>query len=298
MKKILPLVFTTILIFSACSNDEEAEQLPPREEIKIVTSIAGTTDNKLKATFNPDGSGEFEVGDRFSLLYFSPSLLAGGLMTYEVGGGTPLYWDLIAPDGNPIDFTAWYPVYEGTFTEQYKVAGAATEAAKDLLMAPKVPAVAQKQTVNLQFRHVMHKLTIILSTNYYSIADLNNAVITLKNLKSDASVNFMDGTVDEAAASGTDPYLPATGTWTGFIVAPQTLTTGTEIIEILIAGKIFTYKVPATLTALESGQVLTLNLNLKYTGIRSLTPANIETKSIETKSWNRESQAFEITNNN
>lgn len=258
-------VFTATLIaalaFTACSNDEEINN--SREEVKIVATIGAPTDSKLKATFENDGSGEFEVGDRFSLLYFSPSLLAGGLMTYEVGGGTPLYWDLIAPDGNPIDFTAWYPVYEESGTAQYKVADAATEAAKDLLMATKLPSVSKLQSVNLDFGHVMHKLVITLATNYYSTADLDNATITLKNLKSDASVNFRDGTVDDAAASGTDLYLPETGAWTEFIVAPQTLTAGANMIEILIGGKTFMYKVPASITKLESGKILKLNLDIR-----------------------------------
>lgn len=259
-KKLFAATLIAALAFTACSNDEEIDNSP--KEVKIVATIGAPTDSKLKAAFENDGSGEFETGDVFTLFYFSPTLGQGAAYAYQVGQ-TTLYWDEINSDGNPIEFNAWYPVYDfrGNFTHPYKVADAATNEAKDLLMAPKI-TVNKYQPVSLPFEHMMHKLVIYLGTNYYTAADLESAVITLKNLKSDAMVDFMNGTVDETAASGTDPYPSLTGGYAEFIVAPQTLTTGTEIIEILIAGKTFTYKVPAILAALESGKKLELTLFL------------------------------------
>jgi hypothetical protein len=80
-------------------------------------------------------------------------------------------------------------------------------------------------------------------------------------------VDFDNGTVDETAASGTDSYPSVTNSRAEFIVAPQTLTAGTEMIDIQIAGKTFTCKVPAMLTALESGKKLQLTLSLTRYGV-------------------------------
>ena len=264
-KKLFAAALILALALSACSNDDETTNL--RDEVKITATIGSVTDNLTRATFENDGSGEFQAGDEYTLFYLSPTLGVGGSFPYEIGR-TTLYWDEISRDGNPIDFLAWYPVYvfSGSLTQPYKVAGAATEATKDLLMAPKV-TVAKNNTVNLQFGHVMHKLVVALGSNYYTAADLESSSITIKNLKSNAMIDFINGVVDETAATGTDPYPSATGSFVEFIVAPQTLTAGTEIIEILIEGKTFSYKIPATLTVLESGKQLKLMLMLTRYGV-------------------------------
>lgn len=282
-KKLFAATLIAALTFTACSNDEEIDN--SRKEVKIVATIGAPTDSKLKATFENDGSGEFETGDEFNLSCWSPTLGMSSTYVYQVGQ-TTLYWDEISSDSNPIDFNAWYPVYNfsGSLTQPYKVADAATNEAKDLLMTP-VVTVPKYGTVSLQFKHVMHKLVIALGTNYYTFADLQNAVISLKNLKSDAMVNFQNGTVDATTASGTDLYQPATGSWAEFIVAPQTLTAGTEIIEILIAGKTFTYKVPGILTSLEGGKVLKLTLILTRYGV------DLQTGSIS--AWGEQGDIFD-----
>lgn len=261
-KKFFTALPIALLAFTACSNDDDVNN--SREEVKIVASINGATDNKLRASFNADGSGDFEPGDEYSLFFWSQTSSSGGAGSYKADGSEPWYWDALSPDSSPIDFLAWYPVFNpiGPTIQAYKVANAASPQAQDLLMSTKVPAVTKNNIVNLQFGHIMHKLVISLSTNYYSTTDLSFATVNLVNLKSDASVDFMNGTVDETAASGTDSYAQATGKDVSFIVAPQSLVVNTEIIHIVIAGKTFVWKVPAILTTLESGKILTLNLSI------------------------------------
>ena len=264
-KNLLATALIATVAFTSCDKSEDVGDL--RKEVKIVASVGALTGNQTRASFQSDGSGEFEVGDEYVLNTYSPTLSSEARYQYEIGS-TTLYWDEVSPDGSPVDFNAWYPVYNffmGSPIRSYKVATAGTEDAKDLLMTPKV-SVAKYNQVNLQFKHVMHKLTVVLSSNYYTPAQLNSATITLRNLKSDAMVDFNNGTVDKTAASGTDAYPSETGSRAEFVVAPQTLTAGTEIIEIVIDAKIYFYEVPAILTALESGQTLTLSLNLKQGG--------------------------------
>ncbi|WP_291128599.1 fimbrillin family protein [Dysgonomonas sp. UBA7698] len=257
--KLLGTALFAVMAFTACSNDDGVNS--QRQEIKIVATIGASDDNRTKATFENDGSGEFEAGDEYTLIAWSQTLSNGGMYRYKIGE-TSLYWDADGWDGNPIDFIAWYPnyVFGGGYTQFYEVAAAASEDAKDLLIAPKV-TVAKGNVVNLQFKHMMHKLVVNLSSNYFSTASLNNAVINLKNLKSSALVDFWNATVDASLANGTESYASKLGAATSFIVAPQTLTTGSVMLEIEIEGKTFVYKVPASLTTLESGKVLTLNLS-------------------------------------
>lgn len=265
-KNLFTTVLISVLAFTACSNDEEVNN--SREEIKIAASIDGATTGNLKATFNSDGSGTFQPGDKYMLYYFSATLGQGGGIPYNADGTTPLYWDQVSSNNNPVDFFATYPIYEfsGSMILAYKIAAATTEAAKDLLMTPKV-TVSKGNTVNLQFKHVMHKLAVNISSNYYTSSELDAATISLKNLKSDASVDFFNGTLDKNSASGTDTYASQQGASTKFIVAPQTLIQGTEILDITISGKIFKWTVPTTLTELESGKILTLNLSVNRNNV-------------------------------
>ena len=268
-KNLLATALIAAVAFTSCDKSEDVGDL--RKEVKIVASVGALTGNQTRASFQSDGSGEFEVGDEYVLNTYSPTLSSEARYQYEIGS-TTLYWDEVSPDGSPVDFNAWYPVYSfaGNFIQSYKVAGAASEEARDLLMTPRV-TVAKYDQVDLQFKHVMHKLTVVLSSNYYPADQLDAATISLQNLKSDAMVDFDNGIVDETAASGTDPYpgpFVTADRKYEFIVAPQTLTAGTEIIEIAMAGgKIYSYKVPTNLSVLESGKELRLKLILNRYGV-------------------------------
>lgn len=257
--------FTAALIaaigLTACGSDDENDN--PREEVKIVTSVSGTSNaEQPRVAIDPaTGAGNLENGDGIALQYWDEILNQGGGYAYTIGS-TKIYWDQISLNGNPIDFIAWYPDYLviGNVIQLYKVANAATEKAKDLLMAP-VVTVNYGDPVHLEFQHVMHKLVVKLSSNVYTASELSNATIGLKNLKSDAVVDFQNGVVVVNMASGTDAYSFETGASVSFIVAPQNLpAAGTDIIEIQVGGKTYVYKIPTGLTALESGKVLTINL--------------------------------------
>lgn len=262
-KKLFTAVLISTLAFTACSNDEEINN--SQEEIRIVTSIDGQI--KTKASFNPDGSGTFESGDTITLSFMNTNRGFGGSGDYKIGT-TSWYWDDVYYNDTSIDFVAWYPAFSfsGSLIYSYSVASATTEADKDFLITPKVSAL-KGNTVNLQFKHVMHKLAVNFSSNVYNAAQMNNATISLKNLKSDAQVNFMEGVVNESGASGTEAYASKHGSTVEFIVAPQTLTSGTEILNIEVAGRTFTWSVPATLTKLESGKIQTLNLSVNRDNI-------------------------------
>lgn len=270
-KTVIALSIVCVCGFTSCSNDEEVDN--SYKEVKIITSVSGTT----KAAIDPvTGGGNLENGDKILLLADKlPHTIS--FSDYTIGS-SKLHWDnlisgdysgtqwsedfLLALGEPPYDFIAYYP--NVTFW-QIAIDGfnAATATNPDLLGA-KIAGVAKGGTVYLTFNHLMHKLVVSLSSNDYTESELSSATVGLKNLFSTASVNYTDATINYASASGTDAYPHKQGASTSFIVAPQNLpVVGTDLIEITLNGKTFTYKIPTGLTILESGKMLTFNLNLK-----------------------------------
>lgn len=274
-KVFLTAAIIAALGLTACSNDDVDNN--PREEVKIVTSVNGVTNTPLlRASIDPaTGAGNLENGDKILLIVFNSSDgFAIGLRDYTIGS-SKLYWDnLITGDYSgtqwsadqlaslgelPYDFIAYYPNIPFLDVAFYGF-NAATATDPDLLGA-KTTGVAKGGTVDLAFNHLMHKLVVNLSSNVYTESELGSATVSLKNLFSTANIDHTSVLVIPSAASGTDAYPQKQGAKASFIVAPQTLSAaGTDMIEIAISGKTFTYKIPSGLTILESGKVLTLNL--------------------------------------
>ena len=260
MRKIVAALFIGCVCgFIACSDDEEVGN--PHKEVKILTSVNGNaTTPQVRASIDPaTGSGNLVDGDEITLSVWNENTSQG--FDYTIGM-THMYWDELSALGDvPLNFLAFYPSV--SVFELNQGFNAATATNPDLLSAYDT-GVNEGETVNLVFNHIMHKLVVNLSSSDYTASQLASAVISLKNLKSTAGVSIVNGTVDVMYASGTDAYPAKTGASASFIVAPQNLSAaGTDLIEIAVEGKTFTYKIPSGLTVLESGRVLTLNLELK-----------------------------------
>lgn len=262
-RKLLVSALITGLAFTACSNDDETVDMS-NEIVRINASI-GETASMLKATIDTDtGGGTFDKGDIWGMYAVVGGSRELDNNVYSVGS-TQIFWNLISPTPTSlVSFTAYYP-YSNTITnpEAY-VFNAATESNSDLLVAPPVmESKSSGRDVNLTFKHAMHQLVIALDKSSEVTGNPLDAEITLLNMKSSAKVNLLTGTVDVAAASGTTnsyPMRTGGGIW---LVAPQKLEKNTDWIQIKLAGKTYTYKVPAELTQLESGKRVTVTLILK-----------------------------------
>lgn len=256
---------TTMTFFSTSCGSKEEEPVVQRDQVKITPSIDGML--QTRASIDPaTGSGKFENGDKFSLRYLVVESGTSLQLEYTVGS-TVLYWDQLTTEAShKVIFSAWYPNYNpGTTQEQitkhyYNVAGANSD-----LLATSVQ-VPYKQEVKLQFAHLMHKLVVNLASNVYTTEQLNHAEVELKNLRSHANINFGEVRINDTDAPN-DPqynltYPKGTGAKTSFIVAPQRLIAGNQLLQITIDNKKFEFKVPSTLIKLESGKVLTLDLRV------------------------------------
>jgi len=258
-KKILAaLLIGCICGFTACSNDDEI--LNPATDIVKISSSINEADPTTRASINDyTGIGNFEAGDTWGMYATVGGLHVLDNSVYTVGS-TNLYWSALSETA-PVTFAAHYPLITSTITDPTAyMFNAATATNPDLLVATPVTK-SNGEAVDLTFNHVMHQLAIGISKDPEVPGSLFDAKVTLLNMKSSAKVNLLTGVVDASAASGTDAY-PVKDAAELFFVAPQQLTQGTDWIQIDLAGKTYIYKVPASLTELQSGKRTTFNSNL------------------------------------
>ena len=243
------------LTLTACNNDDDVPgggQEPG--VVNIVTSINGP---QTRVVMNDDGSGSFEDSkDKLKLAVYG-SADAAYQVDYTVGA-TVLYWeDVEAGVGTgPYTFGGWFTKTDlpATLTSF----NAATASDPDLLLAAPATNVSKGETVNLNFKHAMHK----------SIKPVG--------MNASAAINVQTGIVTPGEATDTDGDYAArtlTNNACTFILAPQKLTTDAEWLEINLDGQTLTFNVPANYTTsggstealsqLNSGEVLTLNLTIK-----------------------------------
>lgn len=254
--------------FTACSNEDEIVTKNDPNIVSFRTSVDGMP--MTRASINGDGTGQFDDGDVWGIYgkITSPESWPLDNSQYTVGT-TTLYWDDISMD-KPVTFSAYFPAVGNTVSDpsafEFDVAGAFWA---DLLVATPVTA-SKGETVNLNFKHVMHQLILSFSKEAGVSGNLADIEFSLLNMKSTAKVNLLDGTVDPSQTTGTTDYSKYVY-WEQPFVAPQDLTAGADWIEVELDGKTYTCKVPANLnpgnsshpTRLESGKQLSLTLTLK-----------------------------------
>lgn len=264
------------LTLTACNNDDDV--LNGGQEpgvVNIVTSINGP---QTRVVMNDDGSGSFTDGDKIKLEVFNLDLSRADEYDYTIGS-TKLYWEDVATkigEADSYTFGGWYanPLPNNLLAmPNFDVAAAEDP---DLLLA--TPATAGVgETVNLVFKHAMHKLVVnVTYDGDFTGVDLNAVTVKPVGMNRLATVNVENGTVTVGEAEYEDGEYAArtlTNNACEFILAPQKLTTGAAWLEINLGDQTLTFNVPANYTTsggstealsqLNSGEVLTLNLTIK-----------------------------------
>ena len=223
-----------------------------------------------------DGSGSFEnTKDKLKLAVYG-----SGNADYQVDytvGTTVLYWENVETGvgTGPYTFGGWFTKtgLPATLTSF----NAATASDPDLLLAAPATNVSKGETVNLNFKHAMHKL-VVKVTYEGDFTGVNTGNVSIKpvGMNASADINVQTGIVTPGEATDTDGNYAAqtlTSNSCSFILAPQKLTPDAPWLEINLGGQTLTFNVPAnyttsgssteTLSQLNSGEVLTLNLTIK-----------------------------------
>lgn len=275
--KLITTALLATLALAACNKEDDA---PESSQVDIRTTICASKDIAsadigTRANIAPDGSGTFSSGDELGLYAYADSRACLTNSSYKVGT-TTLFWDELSTT-EAITFSAYYPKMADIADATAYTFNVATAITPDLLVATPVTA-SEGETVALDFHHAMHRLRVQVTTNVPDW-DAATARITLMGMNTTTSVNILTGITTLGEASKTDgDYASQTGASTTFIVAPQKVTTGADWIQIELGGKIFTYQVPAqytklgsggteTLSQLNSGETLTLTLNVNREGV-------------------------------
>ena len=286
------------LTLTACNNDDDV--LNGGQEpgvVNIVTSINGP---QTRVVMNENGSGSFEDSkDKLKLAVYG-----SGNADYQVDytvGTTVLYWeDVEAGAGiGPYTFGGWFTKTDlpATLTSF----NAATASDPDLLLAAPATNVSKGETVNLNFKHAMHKLVVkVTYEGDFTGVNTDNVSIKPVGMNASAAINVQTGIVTPGEATDTDGDYAArtlTNNACSFILAPQKLTKGAEWLEINLDGQTLTFYVPASYTTsgsstedlsqLNSGEVLTLNLTIKkVTGGTDPEKTEIVLKTGQITAWN------------
>lgn len=280
------------LTLTACNNDDDV--LNGGQEpgvVNIVTSINGP---QTRVVMNENGSGSFEDSkDKLKLAVYG-----SGNADYQVDytvGTTVLYWeDVEAGAGiGPYTFGGWFTKTDlpATLTSF----NAATASDPDLLLAAPATNVSKGETVNLNFKHAMHKLVVkVTYEGDFTGVNTDNVSIKPVGMNASAAINVQTGIVTPGEATDTDGDYAArtlTSNSCSFILAPQKLTKGAEWLQFSIPDvATLVYKVPANyqnasgtstdLTELSSGQILTLNMKIKRDAATQKTEVELATGEI------------------
>ena len=190
------------LTLTACNNDDDV--LNGGQEpgvVNIVTSINGP---QTRVVMNDDGSGNFEdTKDKLKIAVYG-----SGNADYQVDytvGTTALYWeDVEAGVGTgPYTFGGWFTKTDlpATLTSF----NAATASDPDLLLAAPATNVSKGETVNLNFKHAMHKLVVnVTYDGDFTGVNTNNVSIKPVGMNASAAINVQTGIVTPGEATDTD----------------------------------------------------------------------------------------------
>lgn len=283
------IALPALLALAACSDDDGLTSGNGQGEVRITTHISGAQTRAPQLGI--DGSGNFEKGDALNLVVYGKE--ATPYTPDYLVETTTLYWEDIK---NATGLNGFY-TFAGWYSEDktlklqdnnsfsFNVAEAATDEQKDLLLATPTE-VNEGDPVNMIFRHAMHKLVVNLSYGE-GFDNVDKSAITVKpvGMNAAATIDVKAGTVTVGEASATKGDYDAktlSNNSCSFILAPQKLQAGAEWLQIQVTeGQTISFHVPeqivdgnmgtaVSLTQLNSGETLTLNLTIKRTNINDI----------------------------
>ena len=283
------IALPALLALAACSDDDGLTSGNGQGEVRITTHISGAQTRAPQLGI--DGSGNFEKGDALNLVVYGKE--ATPYTPDYLVETTTLYWEDIK---NATGLNGFY-TFAGWYSEDktlklqdnnsfsFNVAEAATDEQKDLLLATPTQ-VNEGDPVKLVFRHAMHKLVVNLSYGE-GFDNVDKSAITVKpvGMNAAATIDVKAGTVTVGEASATKGDYDAktlSNNSCSFILAPQKLQAGAEWLQIQVTeGQTISFHVPeqivdgntdtaVSLTQLNSGETLTLNLTIKRTNFNDI----------------------------
>jgi hypothetical protein len=274
----LGLLALAVLAISACSdvNDIKGPSSEGRTPICLRSSLLMLKSNLQNVQIANGQQLGFFVNDEaestYSIENFELTADGNGSFTHS-----PLYYPTA---GNSFAFTAYHPhkASVSNSTVEHSVLPAqninANYLNSDLLYVKKTGIARTPMAIPLVFKHKLSRMTFIVKKGEGAeIHELNEIKIT--NVLPDVSLNLVDGSL--SAASGAPISIVANGVAGGesgveslsggaAIVAPQTISADTELLQITIGGVSYIYTLPTALE-LEGGTSYAFEITVNMAGI-------------------------------
>lgn len=253
MKKINSLLLFVAIasLMCGCSNEIKDNN---GNSINIVASIS-SEDVARSPILDETGKGNFMNGDIFTLAVSNSE--NDCVLNDFIVGTSDLKWDdLNISSGNgKLIFSACYPkqnIKDGKFTFNIS-----TSDEKDLLLAQVGNvAVNSNEPINLNFRHAMHKLVILYTTD--EDMDITTQCTALSTCEVDLTGNNLSVKGDSKFTSS------QSGKNISFFVVPQR--TSDITLNVNYGNKSKSFSLDEYITnydVLEGGKIFTLKLDIK-----------------------------------
>ena len=257
-----------LISFTAC----EHEQIPggdQNEEFRVNSMICQSELVTRAPQMDQNGSGSFSNGDKNTFLFVNDSRQV--IKDFEYTYGQSYRWsDIGLPqEVKKAQLTAWYPAGSTPTPTDFSW-NVQTEANPDFLMAAPVSIKArQAEPIQLNFKHMMHKLQVKLVSDDPAISqkDLSAAKIVCRNFYPIVSLNLIEAT--SGAVSGNLYSLSKTDSKADFILPAQAV--GTIEVEVTMNDKKNVFRISemtvggVPVSKLESGKTLTLTVTATQT---------------------------------
>lgn len=258
--------FSALAILSSCSENTTNE--PMNEGIKLVTSI-----NSLTRATNT----AFEAGDKISVYAYeknsTPKVFRFDNNEHTTANGidwTGAKMEWAESDRTKTyNFIAIYPAelgVTGADLDKVEFTLSSTISNDLLVAAPTTDITISDKTVDLEFSHIMSKLTVNLK--YKTGFETTPTVEEIKalGLNTTATIDFFTKAFSNLATAANITLNEVTANEAyNTIVLPQPIAIGTKMIEITIAGKPYTFTTVEAIT-LASNKHTTLNLSVGADG--------------------------------
>ena len=295
-KEKLMMMAAALFALAGCDNEETGNWAG---EIRLGSNLAVQQVDTRAATGIQNDA--FAIGENLDVYINedvqkgqTPSTTYPQPLVYTTGSGGALSTatqPYFPSSGNGVNIYAVYPkdVAE-TFTVQTDQSTDAAYKASDLMHGlPQSgnPVARTKDKVNIQFRHLLSKVTIKLVAGTGS-PDLDGATVKLKSLKPSTTLTKADGSITEATGNATDITVMNSGMSGSAVVIPQTAASA-NFVEVTLKsggtllGKLDDGSTPQFKGGHEFKYDITVNLTgLNITGsIQPWTPNNTQQGNAE-----------------
>lgn len=269
MKKNLGLM-AVLLALASCSSDDVVEQdfVNVSETFTLTAKLGNiqtrSTNTSLQTTMFQPGCklGAYVLED--NVTFYNNILMTAG-ESGNLNAGENLYWG-VHESAKVLAYQPYNASWANTGTNTFTVAiDQSTDEAylgSDLVYGT-ASGKNGEGNINVNFNHKLAKVVVTVLLEGDSNLDLADATVTICGVKAATDINLADGKIGMASGDNIDIIagkLSATANSAAAIIVPQTVVSGSKLVEVKIGDKTFSYILASDKTFAENTEY-TFKLN-------------------------------------